>query len=1461
MESKQDRKGSEGKKNVKLSPVPEIPMLELDLRTNLSNIIEVKNALVPYSFREFRTLGNCIEDMELNDIPQMDASEAGSSTEFGIRLKKQLDREELRQAELVRLYGIILGCLSITSKEKVFNSEEFQRIRTTNNGFNLWKLVYTLHASGREGASIVERFNQAERNYVNCIQRENETLADFYQRFNGAVNIMRQYNGSDGRPANPTNETAAVRFLNNLNRSHYGELQRMLHNTAAYPTTLPKALERAGTYEPISRPVKGDRVQYGAAVFNNSRKKTSKADTHNSEDSNEVKETKQKGSKPAFKGKCFNCGKIGHRQSDCRSLKKNATPKSNYQVGFDSDEEEKCNFTILSGMKGGRNFDSFDLLLDSGAQVSVVNNPQLLTNLRTDKPIVLFGMDSSGDGIPCNMIGDLLNFGVAYLCENAQANLLSLASARPHCSKISFDNRKNCYELVDKKSAKFKFNENDSVYKCNVRRSYAFELSKREIESSKFIREIQRRLAFESSNALKIGMRNGSFLEMPASTRDVDNADAYWGPDIGMLKGKATAVPPKSFPLVEVPQLKDVPQTLEIDLLYVDRHLFLGSVSDPLDLVMVNYLNETPKDSLNPKQMENVRRHLFNQLDAYKNQGFKISCIKFDSDAVFKSIAPDVTREGIKVMIAPPGRHGIPRMDRKIRMVKERCRCILSTLPYDLPSSLIPWVVKFVVSRLNLIRRNQSSSTSTESPKEAFTGRKTNFNADVNIGFGDYVQVRDVNQDNSMKERTISCIALLPLSDGSGSVKFYCLKTGSVVVRDAWINVPIPDTVVEHLNAMANSSLKRLPRRDPTFNEHPDAREAASDKHSDAREAEGGSPPDFEESAPVPDEREGDAEPVLGDPDPVSEEREDSDTVVDAKETDVAEESPHDQPDNNLPETDQPLDISGPNIVESVRSRGNRFGFRRFFEREERRAFNLSVREALKQHGDEAAQAIMDEMKQMVDKAVWTPIHWREANAKMIPSKMFLKEKKDSHGNVIKIKSRLVAGGHLQNRDDFQDLSSPTLSFPTLLILSLIAAKYGHHVATADITGAYLNADMNDHVLMNIKSDLAQYLVRIDSNYLEYLNEKGDLLVKLQKALYGCVQSSKLWYLTLKKVFEEDGFTCSTNDPCVFVKRVGDVLVIVSVYVDDIILQSDREEAINEVINLLKVKFHEIKVNRGKKHQYLGMLFDFSNTGRVNIKMTGYIEDILEKMGVSGTATTPANRDLFTLNDAELVLDEKGQAEVRSLVYQLLYVCTRVVPEALLAVNFLCSRVGKFCESDKKKIMRILQYLNGRKGVGINLSCEQDIHVYIYADASYAPHADARSQTGTVVRIGDSSIICKSSKQKLVTKSSTEAELVGAVDSVQQLYPIRGLLSDLGVNCNKYLLLQDNMSTISLIRSTRPKSLRSRHINVRYHYLQERISMGEFDVAYVPTNEMLADIFTKPLQGNLFRTLRDRLIG
>jgi hypothetical protein len=165
-------------------------------------------------------------------------------------------------------------------------------------------------------------------------------------------------------------------------------------------------------------------------------------------------------------------------------------------------------------------------------------------------------------------------------------------------------------------------------------------------------------------------------------------------------------------------------------IFYVDGHMFLGSISEPLDLIIVNYLSEESSTTSlkNPKRMENVRSHIFNQLDAYRNEGFSISTICYDSESVLKSIAPELIREEYKVNIVPAGRHGVARMDRKIRMIKERCRCILSTLPYEAPSFMIPWCVKFVVNRITLIRRKESTLMSNESPREAFTGKKTDFN-------------------------------------------------------------------------------------------------------------------------------------------------------------------------------------------------------------------------------------------------------------------------------------------------------------------------------------------------------------------------------------------------------------------------------------------------------------------------------------------------------------------------------------------------------------------------------------------------------------------------------------------------------------------------------------------------------------------------------------------------------------
>jgi hypothetical protein len=142
MAERKERKGQ-----AKMSPVSEIPMLELDLRTRASNIMEVKAALSPYSFRQYKTLGNCIEDLNIPRIPNVPTTGV-TELEYNEMVKRRVQKKETREQELVHLYGVVLGCLSVTSRERVIHTQEFETIRATNNGFEIWTLVYKLDGLG-----------------------------------------------------------------------------------------------------------------------------------------------------------------------------------------------------------------------------------------------------------------------------------------------------------------------------------------------------------------------------------------------------------------------------------------------------------------------------------------------------------------------------------------------------------------------------------------------------------------------------------------------------------------------------------------------------------------------------------------------------------------------------------------------------------------------------------------------------------------------------------------------------------------------------------------------------------------------------------------------------------------------------------------------------------------------------------------------------------------------------------------------------------------------------------------------------------------------------------------------------------------------------------------------------------------------------------------------------------------
>jgi hypothetical protein len=181
-------------------------------------------------------------------------------------------------------------------------------------------------------------------------------------------------------------------------------------------------------------------------------------------------------------------------------------------------------------------------------------------------------------------------------------------------------------------------------------------------------------------------------------------------------------------------------------------------------------------------------------------------------------------------------------------------------------------------------------------------------------------------------------------------------------------------------------------------------------------------------------------------------------------------------------------------------------------------------------------------------------------------------------------------------------------------MVGAIAAHEGRHVVTLDIGGAFLNATLPDdcEVLVRLGAVETAFLREINPDYDEYICPDGTMVVKLQKALYGCVQSAKLWYDLLVKYLASQGFIPNPADPCVFNKSVNDVQCTICLHVDDMMITCADKVILDDFVSKLTAEYEDCVVHRGKVHSYLGMTFDFSRPGKLKLTMEGYVSDFLE---------------------------------------------------------------------------------------------------------------------------------------------------------------------------------------------------------------------------------------------------------
>ena len=306
-------------------------------------------------------------------------------------------------------------------------------------------------------------------------------------------------------------------------------------------------------------------------------------------------------------------------------------------------------------------------------------------------------------------------------------------------------------------------------------------------------------------------------------------------------------------------------------------------------------------------------------------------------------------------------------------------------------------------------------------------------------------------------------------------------------------------------------------------------------------------------------------------------------------------------------------------------------------------------------------------------------------------------------------------------------------------------------------------------------------------------------------------------------------------------------------------------EVVTDIINKIESKFDKMTVMRGKEHVFLGMKIRYTDEGTAVITMRQYLEEALAECGmeINRTAATPAKKSLFDVDPQSPRLEKKDAEVFHSISAKLLYVALRARVDLLLSVVYLCTRVTKSTKQDQDKLRRVLEYIKGSLDDEYIIGCDDFAKMRTWVDAAFAVHPDMMSHTGGVISFGRGGMICKSMKHKSNVKSLTEAETVGASDYLPHTLWVMMFLEAQGYPVlESYSLEQDNESAIKMETNGRLSAgSRSRHINIRYFWIKDRVKDANITIRHCPTLSMLADFFTKPLQGHLFRKFKAVLLG
>lgn len=488
-------------------------------------------------------------------------------------------------------------------------------------------------------------------------------------------------------------------------------------------------------------------------------------------------------------------------------------------------------------------------------------------------------------------------------------------------------------------------------------------------------------------------------------------------------------------------------------------------------------------------------------------------------------------------------------------------------------------------------------------------------------------------------------------------------------------------------------------------------------------------------------------------------------------------------------------------------------------------------------------QAMESEIKSLNDNDVWDIVPL-PSGKRAVGSKWVYKIKRGADGSVERYKARLVAQGFTQQRGaDYDETFSPVVRMESLRVLIALSVQFGFKLHHIDVTTAFLNGDLDEEVYMKQPKGFT-------------VEGGGDLVCRLKKSIYGLKQSSRCWNGTLNACLKDMGFTQSTSDPCIYMDTGGDGFCI-GVYVDDLVLCGRSDERIREVKNILSQRF-DIK-DLGILHHFLGVTVEKNEEKKqIWIGQPTYTRNLLAKLGMQecksvGTPVDVNSKLVKAVEAEEAVEQQQFQSAIGSLMY--LSVCTR--PDIAYAVCNLAKHTSKPTSVHWTALKRVLRYLQGTVDYGI---LYQDSGECIgFSDADWAGDiSDRKSTSGYLFMISGGAVTWRSKKQACVALSTAEAEYIALSSAAQESVWLRRLTTELGSPPQgPTIVFEDNQSAMAMCRNPQFHG-RSKHIDIKHHFVREQVASNNIELVYCPTKEMTADMFTKGLAREQFCALRSK---